>query len=101
MQKWEICLIEETLVKVSLLSQTKKWVAYLLSPEGRKAIDESPAYGVSETVNIGLQLESLIAKLAAEGWEPMPVSAGQLYSGSGSILVHWYFKRAFLMKQGD
>ena len=103
MQRWEICVIAKDSGQFHgvLRLPTYKYIAYLLSPQGRKAMDESCEFKQGSypeddpTVrNEILREEELIAKLAADGWEPMPVSVGYISGAQGgSIGVAWYFKR--------
>ena len=90
MQKWEICVIEGH----SLSRKTMKWAAYLFTTAGRKAIAESGEFRADiYKEEFYLQKEMLIAQLALDGWEPMPVGTGSVSSGVGSISVEWCFKR--------
>lgn len=85
MQKWEICVIRETAVKRDFMGDpvVTKAEAVLITPEGSQVIAE-----IECDIRQGDAVLRMTAKLANEGWEPMPV-----YYGAYEEPIMWLFKR--------
>lgn len=93
--EWEVCVIEAQELPTSKFGKPQwRFVATLLTPDEPVTIAETPTIHTYATSDAMRRLHQLIARLACEGWEPMPVQSQSqdTYHNLG-IDIAWYFKR--------
>lgn len=86
MKSYEVCVIERMEFPSGKMFVFKHcFVAFQFTPQGRKEIKRS--MDLSADVEQGKSiLENMIASLAEDGWEPMPID-------TGTSAIRWFFKR--------
>jgi hypothetical protein len=89
MQKREVCSIE---LNWDGKRKAARWEVYLFTPDGTKVIARSEEFPWKESISYTgvVQKRKLIARLALNSWEPMPVYHGVI---SDIAQTAWYFKR--------
>lgn len=89
MKRWEVCLLSETAIKSPLVGKkTWAWQAMLMTTDGSAVIAQSEGWIEGDYDSRIEHQYSIIAKLAADGWEPIPLPD------------KWVFKRPLVGDEG-